>query len=377
MTGKRIFLFNLFGFKVQMHTSLLILALFISWSLATGGFPRWYQGFSTITYWLMGMGGALGLFFSIVFHEFFHSIVARQYGLEMKGITLFIFGGVAEMKSEPPSAKAEFMMAIAGPISSIALGGGFYLLQRSGISLDFPMPMIGVLGYLTFINFVLAIFNLIPGFPLDGGRVLRSILWAIKKDIVWATRIASGIGSGFGVFLIVMGILSAFYNELLGGIWLCLIGLFLRGASRTSYKQLIIRKRLKGQKVCSFMITEPVTVLPTATIEEFIEGHIYRYHLALYPVVDKHIELIGFITPEEVKKIPREEWSERTVGETSLPCSSANTINPEAEATEAVSLMQKSGSETLMVVDGGRLAGVITLKDTLKILELRNEFGGK
>src|SRR5512146_2292402 len=179
MFGKRITLFKVFGFEVRMDLSWLALGFLITWSLAKTVFPDYYKGLPEATYWWMGVAGAIGLFGSIVFHELAHSLVAKRFGLPIKGITLFIFGGVSEMEDESPSPKAEFFMAIAGPLSSILLGLILYAAFTSGE--NYSMPFHGVLGYLAIINVVLAGFNLIPAYPLDGGRVLRSILWKWKK----------------------------------------------------------------------------------------------------------------------------------------------------------------------------------------------------
>jgi len=192
MFGKRIKLFKLLGFEVRVDWSWIIIAILIAWSLSKGLFPSYYKNLSTQTYWWMGIIGAAGLFLSIIVHELSHSLVARKYGLPMKGITLFIFGGVAEMEEEPPSARAEFMMAIAGPLSSILIALVFYGIQAAGKQAGLAAPVTGVVGYLAMINGILAGFNLLPAFPLDGGRVLRSILWGVKKNLRWATYISSG-----------------------------------------------------------------------------------------------------------------------------------------------------------------------------------------
>ncbi|MFW6129366.1 MAG: site-2 protease family protein, partial [Candidatus Aminicenantaceae bacterium] len=203
MFGKGITLIKLFGFKVKIDFSWLILGILITWTLAEGLFPHLYKDLSSLTYWLMGVAGALGLLFSIVFHELWHSLIARKFGLPMKGITLFVFGGVAEMSEEPPSPKAEFFMAVAGPISSAVLGLGLFGVFFLGASGNWPKSITGVINYLGFLNIILAGFNLLPAFPLDGGRVLRSVLWGWKDNIRWATRISSKIGGAFGIALIV------------------------------------------------------------------------------------------------------------------------------------------------------------------------------
>jgi Zn-dependent protease/CBS domain-containing protein len=324
----------------------------------------------------MGIAGTLGLFASIVFHEFCHSLVARRYGLPMRGITLFIFGGVAEMSDEPASPKAEFLMAIAGPVSSVLLAIGLALAYMAGQSLGWPKPLSGVVQYLVLLNVVLAGFNLLPAFPLDGGRVLRSILWAVKDDLRWATRIASNLGAGFGLFLIVMGVLRFILaGDFVGGIWSALIGMFIRSASQMSYKQLLMRRALGGDAVRRFMKPDPVTVPPSISVEQLVNDYFYRYHFKMFPVSDGD-RLVGCITAGQVKDVPRQQWSEQTVGELAQPCSPENTVRPEMDAMRALSVMNRTGNSRLMVVDGDRLVGIVTLKDMLKFLDLKIDLEG-
>jgi Zn-dependent protease/predicted transcriptional regulator len=376
MFGKRIPLFKLFGFTVNVDMSWLILAVLITWSLAKGLFPHYFTGFSDGTYWWMGVAGAGGLFVSIIFHEFCHSIVARQFGLSMKGITLFIFGGVAEMESEPASPKAEFLMAIMGPVSSMFLGAAFYLVHAAGRSIGWPGPVNGVLQYLMVINFVLAGFNLLPAFPLDGGRVLRSILWGIKGNLRWATRIASGLGSAIGVFLIVFGFLNFITGSFIGGIWYFLIGMFIRQASQTSYSQLLMRNALAGEQIRRFMETEPIHVSPSLSVEQLVNDYFYKYHYKMFPVSDGQ-GLIGCVTSKQVKVLPREEWDRHTVRDVAVPCSDENAIPPQTDALQALSLMNRTGNSRLMIVEENRLLGIVTLKDMLKFLALKIDLEGE
>jgi Zn-dependent protease/CBS domain-containing protein len=370
MLGKSITLFKLLGFEVRMDVSWFILALLIVWSLAQGLFPVYFKNLSALTYWWMGIAGALGLLVSIVFHELCHSLVAKRYGLSMKGITLFIFGGVAEMEDEPPSAKVEFFMAIAGPVSSILIGVVFYGIWMVGKGGGWPQPIYGVFGYLAFLNCILAGFNLLPAFPLDGGRVLRSLLWSWKANLRWATRIASQIGSMCAVGLIILGVLNLFSRNVIGGIWFFVIGMFLWSASRMSYKQLMIRKALEGEHVKRFMEPNPVTVAPSITVHELVEDYIYKHHFKMFPVVEDG-KLIGCITTRQASDIPREEWSMRTVGELTGQCSSENTVPPEADAIKAIAMMNRTGNSRLMVVENNRLLGIIALKDMLEFLSLK------
>ncbi len=373
MFGKEITLFKLFGFAVKVDLSWLFIALLVTWSLAEGFFPQNLKGLPPSVYWTMGVVGALGLFASIIFHEFWHSLVARRYGLPMKGITLFIFGGISEMSEEPQDAKTEFMMAAAGPASSIVLGGLFYLVYRLGEGVGWSAPVNGVLGYLAFINWILAAFNLLPAFPLDGGRILRSGLWKWKGDLKKATRTASRFGSGFGFVLIGLGILSFFSGNLIGGLWYCIIGLFLRNAARMSYRQVLIRDALAGERVADLMNPEPVTVPPDITLQQLVEDYVLKFHFKMFPVVAGG-QLLGCINSGRVKEIPRDEWQVEKVEEAALPCSDENTVTADAPASRALAVMNRSRNSRLMVVENGRLVGVISLKDILGSLSFRMDF---
>lgn len=372
MFKKSIKLFRLFGFEVKLDLSWLIVAALITWTLSADYFPHQFKDLPLSSYWLMGILGALGLFLSIVLHEFAHSLVARSYGIPMKGITLFIFGGVAEMNEEPSSPKSEFFMAVVGPISSFFISGVFYGAYFLGNKFNLPVAINGVTQYLAFINVALAIFNLIPAFPLDGGRMLRSVLWGIKDNIKWATRISTRIGSGFGIFLIILGILQVFGGNLVGGIWMALIGTFIQGAAKMSYQQLLLRRALEGEPVKRFMNENPVTVPPSITIQQLVEDYIYKYHFKMFPVIEDD-NLVGCITTREVKEIPRDQWKEKTVGEVASKCSSENTIRYDADSVEALSKMKKTESSRLMVVENGHLRGIISLKDLLSFLSLKIE----
>ncbi|MDO9532344.1 MAG: site-2 protease family protein [Deltaproteobacteria bacterium] len=369
-------LFKLFGFEVKIDLSWLVIAVLVTWSLAKGAFPAWYPNLTPETYWIMGVVGALGLFVSIVAHEFCHSLVARQYGMNMKGITLFIFGGVAEMGDEPPTAKAEFMMAIAGPLSSMAIGAVFYLVYRGGEAGGWSTPVNAVTYYLCYINLILAAFNLLPAFPLDGGRVLRSILWGAKDNLRWATRVSSSIGSAFGLGLIFLGVLQFINGNVIGGVWMFLIGMFLRNAAQISYQQLLVRKALEGEPVRRFMTPHPVTVPDSITVAQLVEDYIYKYHHKMFPVMSGD-KLAGCITTRQVKDIPREAWDRETIREAASPCSDENTISPDTDAVKALAMMNQSAASRLLVVENGRLVGIVSLKDLLDFFSLKVELEEK
>ena len=372
MFGRPVSLFKVFGFEVKIDISWLLLAALITWSLASGLFPEYYKDLPRAAYWWMGAAGAVGLFLSIVIHELTHSLVARYYGISMKGITLFIFGGVAQMEDDPPNPKAEFMMAIVGPLCSCLIGFLSFLLYTFGEKSGWPVTVNGVLNYLAWLNIILAIFNLIPAFPLDGGRVLRSALWGWKKDIRWATNIAAQIGSGFGILLIIMGVVYIVSGNFVGGMWWLLIGLFLRSTAQMSYQQLLARNLFNAKKVNELMVKNPVTVPRSISLEEFVRDYVYKHHFQMYPVLSFG-KLTGCISIKQVASIPREEWAASTVGAVALPCNEETTVGSEEDANKALAIMNRTGNSRLLVVKGDQLEGIIALKDMLNLLSLKIE----
>ncbi|MBW3539897.1 MAG: site-2 protease family protein [Planctomycetes bacterium] len=378
MFGKRIRLFKLAGFAVHIDWSWLIIAVLVTWSLAAGVFPHSVPDLATSTYWAMGVAGMLGLFVSIVLHELSHSLAARRVGMSMRGITLFVFGGVAEMDDEPPSAKAEFVMAIAGPLASVAIAAAFFGLSRGGAAWNWPAAVTGVLGWLGWINGVLVVFNLIPAFPLDGGRVLRAALWHWKGSIRRATRITSSIGAAFGVALIVLGVFAFIAVNPIAGMWYGLLGLFLRGAAQMSYQQLLVRRALEGEPLRRFVNPDPVTVPPDLALREFVEDYVYRHHYKMFPVVEDG-ELVGCVTTRGLSGsgIPRDEWESRSIRDVMQPCEESNTIDVDADAMDALSRMSRNRTSRTIVTEDGRLAGIVALKDMLRFLSLKIELEGE
>ena len=373
MTSRQFPLFRLFGFEVKLDLSWLLIALLITWTLAAGLFPESYPGLSREMYWWMGIAGAVGIFFSIVFHEFCHSFVARHYGLNIRGITLFIFGGVAEMEKEPDTPKSEFLMAIAGPLASFLLAFIFQQIHLLATANEWAVFIIGVTYYLAYLNTILAVFNLVPAFPLDGGRMLRAALWAWKKDLRWATRIASAIGSGFGLALMAVGVLWFIQGYFVAGMWWFLIGIFLRFTAAASYKQILLQQALQDQPIRRFMSTDPVTITPALSIDQLVQDYIYRYHFKMFPVVENS-RLLGCITTREVKQLPQAQWAEHTVGELFIACSNDNSVSPDMDAMQLLSRMtQPNGSSRYMVVKEQQLLGIISLTDLKEFLSLKLE----
>ena len=371
MITKRFRVCSLLGFPIYLDLSWFAIVVLITWSLATGVVPQQIEGLTTSTYWIMGVVGAMGLFASILAHELGHAVVARRFDLHMRGITLFIFGGVAEMSDEPPSAKSEFFVAIAGPIVSILISAA--CLAVGAVSGNvMPEAVAAVVWYLGMMNGVLVAFNMIPAFPLDGGRVLRSILWHYKGSLRWATRISSSIGSGFGLVIIGFGLLNLLAGNVIGAIWQVMIGMFLRNAAQMSYQQVLVRRALDGEPVSRFMQPNVVTVEPSLSVEELVEDYIYRQHHKMFPVTDNG-RLLGCVTTRDVQSVPRNEWTTTTVAHISSQCEPNNTISPISDATEALSQMSREGTHRLMVVDDDRLVGVLSLSDLVKFMSLKVE----
>ena len=372
MFGRSVTLFRMFGFAVRVDASWLIIAVLIAWSLASGLFPHLYHGLSPTQYWTMGILGALLLFFSIIVHELAHSLVARRNGLPMKGITLFIFGGVAEMDREPPSARSEFLMAIAGPAASILIGAIFYVLALIGRG-RWPVEAFGILSYLGWINWILAAFNMIPAFPLDGGRVLRSALWHWKGNLWKATRIASTIGSGFGIALVAFGVYRLLVGDFVDAVWWFMIGMFLRGAAQASYQQLVLQMTLQGEPVKRFMNTNPIAVPPAISLEEFVEDYVFKYHFKMFPVVNDGHQLLGYVSVKQLRSIPRDEWARNSVQAIMQPYNPQDTITPDTDSIKALAIMRRLQISRLMVVQDGRLVAVLALKDLLHFLATKLE----
>ncbi|MFP4541330.1 MAG: site-2 protease family protein [Opitutales bacterium] len=370
MFGKGIKIFTLLGFEVRLDPSWFLVALLVTWSLAVYVFPGMTEAPATTTYWIMGVAGALGLFLSIILHELGHALVARRQGIEIGGITLFIFGGVAQLNEEPKTARDEFFMAMGGPVVSVGLAFLFYAAGLSLAALEGPAAVSAVLIYLGAINGIVVLFNMVPAFPLDGGRVLRAALWGWKKDLRSATRIASRLGAAFGLILIGLGVVELFLGSVVSGFWLILLGLFLRAAAASSFQQVMLRESLRGEPVRAFMSADPIVVHPAMTVRELIDDYIYTHHHKLYPVMDDG-ELKGCVTLKQVKEVPREERDRRTVGEIAVHCDGKNTIQAEADAVDALSRMSSQQLGRLIVFDQDRVVGILSMKDLQRFFALK------
>lgn len=368
MFGARWTLFRLLGIPINIDASWLVILALLTWTLSSL-FRQVVEGLPDWTYWVMALVSALAFFGCILLHELGHSVAAKAMGIPIRGITLFMFGGVAELEEEPRSAIGEFIMAIAGPAVSAVL----FVIFLFASMLQMPVELRFPLMYLAWINLAVLIFNMIPAFPLDGGRVLRSILWAVMDNVRRATYIASLLGQGFAWLFIFIGVLQLFSGNFLQGIWLGLIGMFLNNAAQASYQSVYIRQILGGEPVARFMTREPIVVSPDIDLRHLVEDYMYRYHRKMFPVTSNG-RLEGVISTHELARVPREEWEIRKVGEVMRQDLDVCSIPPTADALQALSRMQRNGCSRLLVVDHhGQLVGVVSLKDLLRFLDLKLE----
>jgi len=357
---------RIMGIPIRVHYSWIIVFGLITWSLSTYYFPKAAPELPAASYWLKGVLAALLLFASVGFHELSHSYIAMKYKISIVSITLFIFGGVAQMKGEPPHPKAEFRIAIAGPLSSFLLAGLFYLFStgtEGGVRALF--------SYLAQINFIIAVFNLIPGFPMDGGRVLRSIVWQKSRDFFYATKKASGIGQKIALLFIFLGVFSIFAG-VPGGLWIMLIGWFIYMAAQTSFQQATLQEALSGIKVGDIMTTDIVYLKPNISIDEAVNDFFLRYGFGGFPVVDNG-RFLGFVTLKEIKNIPREQWEKKAVSEIVVPHEKKREISPEASVTNALEVMIKENVGRLAVIEEGRILGLITRNGIARYVQIKGK----
>jgi Zn-dependent protease/CBS domain-containing protein len=379
MFGTRWRLFRVMGIPLYLDPSWLIILALLTVTVAEilPGFVRAYYpgldtGVSVWAYWVAGFCAALGFFACIVLHELGHAVAARSQTMPTRGITLFLFGGVAELGDEPPSAWSEFLMAVAGPAVTVALVLALGAAASLGYHQGWPPLLVVTLGYLTVINAMVLVFNLIPAFPLDGGRVLRSILWAVTGSVRRATRWAAGVGRVFSWVLIAWGVVQFFAGNWVGGIWLGLIGWFLGSAARSGYARVLMRQALQGEPVRHFMNPAPISVPAPLTLREWVEVYVYRYHRKVFPVVSD-AQLVGYIETKDLAGVPRSEWEVRTVADVMHRELAPIAIRSDAEALDALKRMRQTESARLLVVDDGQLVGILSLKDLLRYLALELE----
>jgi Zn-dependent protease/CBS domain-containing protein len=357
---------TIMGIPIRVHFSWLIVFGLITWLLSSRYFPQVTPDLPFVSYWISGALAALLLFASVAFHELAHSYVAQKYRLTIESITLFIFGGVAQLKGDPPHPRAEFWIAIAGPLSSFFLSGVFFLLTMSSAG-----GTRALFAYLTQINLILGVFNLIPGFPMDGGRVLRSAIWGKKRDYFYATQKASSIGRGIALFFIFFGLFSIFTRGP-GGFWLILIGWFLYSAAQASYQQATLQESLSGIKVKDIMVREIKTMDPSISLDKAVDEYFLRYGYGGFPVIDGG-KFLGFITLKEVKEVPREDWGKTKVSDVAVPHEKRWEVSLSDDVMKALELMVKEDKGRLAVTEKDRIIGLITRNGIAQYLQIKGK----
>jgi len=368
----RIRLFSLFGFEVGIDASWFLLAVLIAWTLASSVFPALAPDLGHQTHWAMALAATVGLMVSIVFHEAAHSLVARHYGMAIKGITLFIFGGVAELTGEPARPRDEWWMAAAGPAASGLLGLVCYGLYAVLEGLAGMQAVTATLWYLAETNAALAIFNLIPAFPLDGGRMLRAALWHFRGNYEAATRNAATIGSTFGAFLMIMGLIGLLQGDFIGGLWRFLIGLFLRNAAVSSVAETVTQRVLSQMPLQRLMNTQPVSVAPTLLARDFVEDYVCRFHHRWFPVLEDGV-LIGSVSTQQLADLDKGDWQSVPIGRIMRPLTDAQLAKPEQTAFAALTQMRTGGENRLMIARNGRLLGIISTRDLVEAIAVEGE----
>jgi Zn-dependent protease/predicted transcriptional regulator len=361
-------LFRVAGIQIGINYTLLFAVLLIAWSLAVGQFPQQLPDAGAGTYWVLGVVAAVLLFASVLIHELAHSLVARSRGLRVDSITLFIFGGVSNLTREPATPGDEFVISVVGPLSSLVLGGLFFVLMQLSPG---PSPVSVVVGYLALVNLLLGAFNLVPGFPLDGGRVLRSLVWGATGSLRRATLIASYSGQGFGWLLVFWGVARVLTGDLIGGIWTAFIGWFLNNAAESTRQEQTLRESLSGVTVADLMDTPPVIASPDLSVQDFVVEQVMRRgHRALPVVTDGR--LLGIVSVTDARKLAHDAWPVTRIDQIMTPTPLV-VVAPSDDVGAAIGLMGQKGLHQLPVVQDGRVLGLLNRDHVLRFIQMRHD----
>ncbi len=360
------------GIDIYIHVSWIIILVLLTVSLAIGWFPQLYPGQSTTTYWIVSLIAALLLFVSVLLHELAHSLVARRRGLPVKNITLFIFGGVSNIEQEPKDPGIEFQVAVVGPITSLLIGAVCFLLQLPLRGTNSPLEEI--LFYLAVTNLLLGVFNLIPAFPLDGGRVLRSIIWKISGSMRQATRAASITGQVIAYLFILLGIWLLFTVSILDGIWLGFIGWFLLSSAQSANSQVMLASVFNSVTVGEVMNPKPMTVPANISLQQLVDAYFLPGALR-YALVMQNDQLVGLITLSDIRHIPREQWEQVPVSYAMIPLSRLHVVSPQQSLSEVLPLMAGRDVNQLPVVQNGTPVGIVSRDAIVQYLEVRRGLG--
>jgi len=360
------------GIDIYIHVSWIIILVLLTVSLAIGWFPQLYPGQSTATYWIVSLIAALLLFVSVLLHELAHSLVARRRGLPVKNITLFIFGGVSNIEQEPKDPGIEFQVAVVGPITSILIGVVCFLLQLPLRGTNSPLEEI--LYYLAVTNILLGVFNLIPAFPLDGGRVLRSIVWRLTGNMRQATRVASLTGQFIAYLFIFGGIWLFFTGYILNGIWLGFIGWFLLNSAQSANSQVMLASVFNGVTVGEVMNPKPTTVPANISLQQLVDAYFLPGGLR-YALVMQADQLVGLITLSDIRHIPRDQWGQVSVSYAMIPLERLHVVSPQQTLSDVLPLMAGRDVNQLPVVQNGTPVGILSRDAIVQYLEVRRGLG--
>lgn len=374
MWGNALKIARLNGVDIALDPSWFLIAALVLWSLATGYFPSTLPEADLPTLLVLATLATLGLFASIVLHELAHAVAAHAFGLRVNRITLFLFGGVAELESEPLNGISEFWIAIAGPLASLGLALAFWGLGVPAVLLGLPQALQSVVGYLAAVNLLLALFNMLPAFPMDGGRVLRAWLWQRNGDLLRATRQAVKISAAFSYSLVVLGLFAAVSGAVTLGLWAILIALFLLAAARSTLTGIEAKRAFEGRKVSQVMSRDPWTASPELSLAELVHDVFLKHAVNFVPVVEDGV-LLGYVDTQIVRRIDRENWVTTKVDDVLEARNDDNTVAADILAAELVQKIVESGRRKFLVTNAEGLAGVVALSDLISVISVSKEIG--
>jgi len=362
------------GIEVSVHWSWLFIFLLLTWSFATGILDHFYPGWSAAQRWIAGGIISIVFFISLLLHELAHSFLARSKGLDVRGITLFIFGGVSNLAGEPRTAQDEFAIAVVGPLTSLLLGAFF---GAGWAILHFwTAGLAGIFANLAVINAIIAAFNMLPGFPLDGGRVFRSLVWWRNKNLLAATRSASRLGEALAYGLMGVGVLLFFFGQLINGIWFFIIGMFLRGASAASYQQMVAEVTLSGLTAAQAASHDCQPVAPDLSVEQLVDSYVLAHNIRCFPV-QAGDELLGLVTLHDIRHVPRDQWPLTSVFKTMTPFERLHVVSPGEDLRRVMQIMAQADINQVPVVDGRELVGLVSRSDILRLMKIRRELASE
>jgi Zn-dependent protease len=355
---------RVFGIPIDVDYSWFLIFSLLTWVLAVSYYPSQFKNWSPAEYWAIGAITAALLFVSVVLHELGHSLVAMHYKVPVRRITLFIFGGVSQIEAEPPSAGAEFWVAIAGPAVSFALAILFWGLRPIVGAVP---PLLAVVQYLALLNLMLGTFNLIPGFPLDGGRVFRAIVWGVKRDFQRATIVAAVTGRFFGFLFILLGAWEVLGGHLVNGLWIAFIGWFLESAAASQAQQQVVKNVLVGHKVSEVMNRDYVRIPGNMSLQELVDQHVLMGGHRCF-VISRDDRSAGLVTLSDIRKVPRAAWPTTTANQIMIPREKLASIQPDAELWTALEKIGRDGVNQLPVLEDGAVVGILSRDDVVRYL---------